>query len=102
MGNFEEKLEYIRVTFGMLNDWWTYTPIEGAEKTVVYCLMLLIHWNKKKKALLNDMGTLFFTPDNNITFNRGGQGYMIAFLTGLKQKGMHPVNVKWIKVGDII
>lgn len=48
------------------------------------------------------MGTLFFTPDNNITFNRGGQGYMIAFLTGLKQKGMHPVNVKWIKVGDII
>lgn len=32
------------------------------------------------------MGTLFFTPDNNIIFNRGGQGYMIAFLTGLKQK----------------
>lgn len=60
MGNFEEKLEYIRVTFGMLNDWWTYTPIEGAEKTVVYCLMLLIHWNKKKKSATKWHGNTFF------------------------------------------
>lgn len=28
----EEKLECVEATFQMLNDWWTYPPIDSAEK----------------------------------------------------------------------
>lgn len=81
----------------MLNDCWTYTPIEVAEKKICV-LSNTFNTMIQTKKLLNDMESIFLTPGNNTIFNRGGQSCRSAFL---KEKACI-LNVKLAKVGDII